>query len=132
MWQSSYLYELKVDYSRTPHIRTPVIRTDLALRVNLPRILEKYMVLKLPVIGSSTVSALWLLELQIRRGRKVYTQVHTVNSNSRTANCQFSTIFKEKFNYPDFPACPDGSPSQFVRINEVPLQFLINLFHRIL
>jgi len=31
-------------------------------------------------IKYSTV--LWLLELQIRRGRKVQTQVHAVNSNS--------------------------------------------------
>ena len=31
---------------------------------------------------------LWLIELQMRRCRKVQTQVHTVNSNSRTANCQ--------------------------------------------
>jgi hypothetical protein len=30
-------------------------------------------------------TVLWLLELQIRRGRKVRTQVHAVNSNSRTA-----------------------------------------------
>jgi len=35
-------------------------------------------------IQYSTV--LWLAELQIRRGRKVQTQVHTVNSNNRTAN----------------------------------------------
>ena len=33
---------------------------------------------------------LWFLELQIRRGRTVYTQVHIVNSNSRTSNCQCS------------------------------------------
>jgi hypothetical protein len=35
-------------------------------------------------IKYSTV--LWLLELQIRRGRKVRMQLHTVNSNSRTSN----------------------------------------------
>ena len=39
-------------------------------------------------IKHSTV--LWLLELQIRGGRKVYTQVRTVNSNSRTSNSQCS------------------------------------------
>jgi len=38
---------------------------------------------------------LWLLELQIRRGRKVYTQVHIVNSNSRTSNFQCS-LFSNK------------------------------------
>ena len=29
-------------------------------------------------------TALWLLELQTRRGRKVQTQVHNTNSDSRT------------------------------------------------
>ena len=38
---------------------------------------------------------LWFLELQIRRGRKVKTQVHTVNSNSRNSHCQCS-IFSKK------------------------------------
>jgi len=33
-------------------------------------------------------TALRLLELQIRRGRKVQTHVHTVNSNSRTSDYQ--------------------------------------------
>jgi len=45
--------------------------------------------MKLRVIGS------WYLELHMRRGRKVYTQVHTVNSNSRTANCQCSLFSKK-------------------------------------
>ena len=40
-------------------------------------------------------TVLWLLELQISRGRKVQTPVHTVNSNSRTANCQCS-VFSNK------------------------------------
>jgi hypothetical protein len=44
-------------------------------------------------IRYSTV--LWFLELQIRRGRKVYTQVHTVNSNSLTSNCQGSLFSKK-------------------------------------
>ena len=44
-------------------------------------------------IKYSTV--LWLIELQIRRGRQDYTQVHTVNSNSRTANCQCSLLSKK-------------------------------------
>ena len=38
---------------------------------------------------------LWLVELQIRRGRKVETPVHTVNGNSRTANCQFNLFSKK-------------------------------------
>jgi len=33
-------------------------------------------------------AVLWLLEFHIRRGQKVQTQVHTVNSNSRTSDCQ--------------------------------------------
>ena len=38
---------------------------------------------------------LWLLELQIKRGRKVQTQVHTVNSNSRTSN-RLCSLFSKK------------------------------------
>jgi hypothetical protein len=38
---------------------------------------------------------LWLLELQIRYGRKVETQIHTVNSNSRASNCQCSQFSKK-------------------------------------
>jgi hypothetical protein len=44
-------------------------------------------------IKYSTV--LWLIELQIRRGRKVQTAVHAVNSNSGTANCQCSLFSKK-------------------------------------
>jgi len=44
-------------------------------------------------IKYSTV--LWLLGLQIRRSRKVYTKVHFVSSNSRTSNCQCS-LFSNK------------------------------------
>jgi len=32
----------------------------------------------------------WLLELQIRRGRKVRTQVHAVSSKSRNSHCHCS------------------------------------------
>ena len=38
---------------------------------------------------------LWLLKLQIRRGRKVQTQVHTVNSNSSNSNCHCSLFSKK-------------------------------------
>ena len=38
---------------------------------------------------------LWLLELQIRRGRKVETKALTVNGNGRTSNCQCSLISKK-------------------------------------
>ena len=47
-------------------------------------------------------TALWLLELPIRRGRQVQTQVHTVHSNSENLELPMQHIFKEKFNYPDF------------------------------
>ena len=38
---------------------------------------------------------LWLIELQIRLGRMIQRQVYTVNSNSRTANCQCSPFSKK-------------------------------------
>jgi len=38
---------------------------------------------------------LWLLEHQIRGGRKVSTQVHTVNNNSQTSNCPCSLFSKK-------------------------------------
>ena len=41
-------------------------------------------------IKYSTV--LWLLGLQIRRGRKVLTEAQTVNSNSRTSDCHCSLL----------------------------------------
>ena len=40
-------------------------------------------------------TVLWLLELQIRRGRKVQTQVLTVNSNSRTSNWRCNLFSKK-------------------------------------
>jgi len=46
---------------------SPTIRIGLDLRVNLSRILQIYLALKLPIIGSNIVRCLWLLELQIRR-----------------------------------------------------------------
>jgi hypothetical protein len=39
--------------------------------------------------------AIWLLQLQIRRGREDQTQVYTVNSNSPTSNCQCSLFSKK-------------------------------------
>ena len=40
-------------------------------------------------------TVLWLLELQIRRGRKVQTQIRTVNSSSRTSNCQCNILLNK-------------------------------------
>jgi len=85
-------------YSRTPLIRTLVIRI-----ANYPD--------QLGLSGKSVENStqqtchestgylikysavLWLLELQIRRGRKVQTQVYTVKS--RTSNCQCSQFSKK-------------------------------------
>jgi len=89
-------------YSRAPFIRTLVIRianypdrlgrSDKSVE-NPKKKKKKKNPTFLEITGYrikySTV--LWLLELQIWRGRKV----HTVNSNSRTSNCQFN-LFSEK------------------------------------
>ena len=72
----------------------PFIQIGLALRGNLLRIIKTNFPWNTGYrIMYSTV--LWLLELQIRCGRKVQTQVHTVKSNSRTSNCQFSLYSKK-------------------------------------
>jgi len=79
-------------YNRTPLIRKLVIRTanyPYQLGSSGKSVENSTQLTCLEITGYqmkySTV--LRLLELQIRRGRKVQTQVHTVNSNSRTANC---------------------------------------------
>jgi hypothetical protein len=74
--------------SRTPLIRTLVIRI-----ANYPNRLgpsgkfvensTKVTCLETTGYRVKYITVLWLLELQIRRGRKVKTRVHTVNSNSR-------------------------------------------------
>ena len=84
--------------NRTPLIRTLVIRIGLALRANLSRILKKRTCLEITCCRIKYSTVLWLLELQIRRGRKIQTQVHTVNSNSRTSNYQYSLFSKKKKN----------------------------------
>jgi hypothetical protein len=86
-------------YSKTPLNWTLVIRNSIYPDRLGPsaKFVENYTKLTcLEITGyrikNSTV--LWLLELQIKRGRMVYTQVHTVNSNSRTPNCQSSLFSK--------------------------------------
>ena len=54
-----------------------------------------------------------LLELQIRRGRRVQTQVHTANV----------AYFQRKIQLTGFAEYPDGSPSQLNQISGV-LQYL--------
>jgi len=96
-------------YSRTPLIRALVIPVaDYPDRLGPSRKLvensTKPIFFEIPDYRIRYSTVLWLLELQIRRGRKVYTQVHTVNSNSGTSNCKCSQFSKgEKIqNYPDF------------------------------
>jgi hypothetical protein len=87
-------------YGGTPIIRKLVIRT-----ANYPDRLgssgkfvensTKLTCLEITGYRTKYSAVLWLLEPQITRGRKVQTQLHTVNSNSRTPNFQ-SSIFGNK------------------------------------
>ena len=63
---------------------------------------------------------LWRLEFHIRLDRKTETQVRTINSNSRTTNCQ-CTPFKKKMQLSGFSVYPDGSSSQLIGISGVLL-----------
>jgi len=87
------------NYNRTPLIRALVIRI-----ANYPdqlghsgEFVENFIKLNCLEITSFRIkysTVLWLLELQITRGRNVYTQAHTVNSNRRTSSCPCSLISK--------------------------------------
>jgi hypothetical protein len=44
----------------------------------------------------------WLPEPNSRRGRKIQTQVHIINSNSRTSNCQCSLFSMKNLIIPIF------------------------------
>ena len=87
-------------YSRTSLIRTLIIRI-----ANLPnrfgpsgKFIEnstQLTCLKITCYRIIYSTVLWLLELQIRRGRKVKMPVHVVNSNSRTSDCHCS-LFSQK------------------------------------
>ena len=84
-------------YSRTPVIRKLVIRIANYPERLAPsgKFVENATKLTCFEIAGCRVkynTALWLLEFQIRRGRKVYTQVYTVYSNSRASNCQCSQL----------------------------------------
>ena len=68
------------------------------------------------------------IKLQIRRGRKVHTQVHTVNSNLQTANVAF---FQRKIQLSRFSAYPDGSSSQLICISGAILVCIrLQTFHQ--
>ena len=75
-------------YSRNPFIRTLVIRTDLALQVNLSRILQDWLAFKLPVIGSSTVQCYGLQSCKsdvVERFRHRYV-LQIVTAEQQTTN----------------------------------------------
>jgi len=82
-------------YSKTPIIRTLVIQiADYPDRRGHSGkfVTNSIKVTRLEITGYQIKyrTVLWLVELQIKRGRNIQTPVHTVNSNSRTANCQCS------------------------------------------
>jgi hypothetical protein len=74
---------------------SPIIRICLALRLNLSRVLQKLTCLEITGYRIKYSTVLWLLELQISRGRKTLTQVYIVNSSNRTANCHCSLFSKK-------------------------------------
>jgi hypothetical protein len=85
--------------------RTPLIRKLVIRIANYPQRLghsgksvgksTKLTCLEISGCRIKYSTMLWLLELQIRRSRKVLTQVHIINSNGRTSNCQYS-LFSNK------------------------------------
>jgi hypothetical protein len=98
-WLFFFQFQFSI-YSRTPFIRKMVIRI-----ANYPdqlgpsgKFVENSTRLTCLEISGYRIkysAVLWLLELQIRRGRKVQTQVHTVGSKSRTSNYQCG-LYSEK------------------------------------
>jgi hypothetical protein len=94
-----------VRFSKTPLIRTLVIRVLVIRIAKYPDwlgpsgiFIENSTKLTYFVITGYRIknrTALWLVQFQIRRGRKVWTQVHKVNSNSRNSNCQCNLFSKK-------------------------------------
>ena len=87
-------------YSRTQIIRKLVIRTAnypdrLGPSAEVVENCTKLTCFEISCYRIKYSTVLWLLEFQIRRGRKVSTQVHTINSNSRTSNCQCGLFSKK-------------------------------------
>ena len=87
-------------YSRTQIIRKLVIRTAnypdrLGPSAEVVENCTKLTCFEISCYRIKYSTVLWLLEFQIRRGRKVSTQVHTINSNSRTSNCQCGLLSKK-------------------------------------
>jgi uncharacterized sodium:solute symporter family permease YidK len=90
----------KQKYIRTPRIPKLVVRIANYLDRLSPSgiFVENYKKLTWLEITGYWIKysiVLWLLEHQIRRGRKLQTQMHTVNSNGRTSNAHFSLFSKK-------------------------------------
>ena len=112
-------------YGRTPTIRKLVIRKanypiGLALWVNLSRILQNYLALKLPDIGSSTVQCYGLWNCKsgvVERFRSRY-MLWIVTAEIQTASAVY---IQRKIQLSGFSAYSDVSPSQLIRISGVVL-----------
>jgi len=103
-----YMTQKSLYYSFCPirlYSRTPLIRVLVIQIANYPDWLgpsgkfvknsTKLTYLEITSYQIKYSKALWFLGLQIKRGRKVWTQPHTINSNSQTSNCQFSLFSKK-------------------------------------
>jgi hypothetical protein len=120
------------NYSRTPIIRKLVIRIS-----NYPDRLgpsgkfvensTKLTCLEITGYRNKCSTVLLLLELQIRRGPKVYTQVHTVNSNSRTSNCQCYLLSNKNPIIRIF--CPSGWPAVPINLAKCSSTVSENPYH---
>jgi hypothetical protein len=87
-------------YSRTPFTQTMVIWITNYLEWLGPlgkfvKNSTKLTCLEITGYRIKYSTVLWLLELQIRHSHKVQTQVRTINSNSRSSNCQYSLFSKK-------------------------------------
>jgi hypothetical protein len=117
---------LKCNYSKTWFNRTLVVQI-----ANYPDLLgpsgifvdnsTKPTCLEITSYRIKYSTVLWLLELQIRGGQKVQTQVHTANSNSLISNYQCRLFLKRKFQLSGFSAYLDDWAFQLIRISGVIL-----------
>jgi len=121
------LISKSVKYVRTQLIRNLIIRIAIYPDRLVPS--GKFVqnstaltCLEITGYGIKYSTVLWLVELQIRPGRKVQTQVHNVNSTSGTADCQSSLFSKEKSSYPDFLLIRTAR-RPIIRINGVLLYY---------
>jgi hypothetical protein len=94
---------------------SPIIQIGLALRVNLSRILQDSIALKLPVIGSSTLQCYGGQNFKsgvVEEFRRKYI-LWIVTAKLQTANVAY---FQRKIQLSGFSTYLDGSPSQLIRI----------------